>query len=157
MVVVVIGILAALAAPNMSSFLLRNQVATQINELVGDINLARSEAVKRGIPVALCASSNQSSCNSTNWANGWLVWVDTDGDKALDSGEPVIRARGILSGQPTLSAASFIPTDVIEFRSTGTIDSTAGSFKLCDRQNKNGRQLSVLATGKSSVSNATCP
>jgi type IV fimbrial biogenesis protein FimT len=154
--ITIIGILAAIAAPSMSSFLLRNQIISQINELAGDINFARSEAVKRGIPVAICASNDQTNCNSTNWVTGWLVWADTNGDKVLDAGESIVRARGTLADQPTLSASGFTTASVIEFRASGAIDST-GNFKLCDKKNMNGRQLSIDTTGKSAVSNVTCP
>lgn len=154
--ITIVGILTAIAAPSMSSFLLRNQVTTQINDLMGDVGLARSEAVKRGIPVAICASTDQTSCNLSNWASGWLVWVDTNNNKTLDAGETIVRARGALADQPTLSATTFATTYVIQFRASGVIDST-GSFKLCDKKNKNGRQLDINATGKSAVSNATCP
>src|SRR4030067_1501695 len=41
------GILMAVAAPSMVGFVSSNRLASQVNELIADITLARSEAIKR--------------------------------------------------------------------------------------------------------------
>ncbi len=47
----VVAILATIAVPGFWNLIQNNRVTTQTNELVSALNLARSEAIKRGIEV----------------------------------------------------------------------------------------------------------
>ncbi|MEK6770064.1 MAG: prepilin-type N-terminal cleavage/methylation domain-containing protein, partial [Pseudomonadota bacterium] len=71
MVVVVIGILAALAIPNMSQVIETNRLITHGNDLLADISVARSEAIKQSKQTGICplvAGSSPPACNTTaNW------------------------------------------------------------------------------------------
>ncbi len=107
---VTIGILAivlAIAVPSLKSFVLGSRIATQVNDLVGAINLARSEAVKRGGGVRICKSSDGVSCASagTDWAIGWLVFNDDNFNGTVDAGETVIRAYPALTGSTAVATA----------------------------------------------------
>ena len=64
--VAIVAILAAIAFPSYREFNLRMTVSNNTNELVGALNTARSEAVKRGRQVAVIA-------NDGDWNNGWQV------------------------------------------------------------------------------------
>lgn len=61
------GILMALAIPSFSDMIRSSRLTTTINELVGSLNLARSESVKRGTTVIVKAKTG------TNWESGWTV------------------------------------------------------------------------------------
>ena len=64
--VAIVAILAVIALPSYREFNIRMTVSNTTNELVGALNLARSEAVKRGRRVAVIA-------NGGNWTSGWQV------------------------------------------------------------------------------------
>ncbi|WP_310735223.1 GspH/FimT family pseudopilin [Dokdonella fugitiva] len=64
--VAIVAILAAMAFPSYREFTTRMTTSNNTNELIGALNLARSEAVKRGRQVAVIAING-------NWANGWQV------------------------------------------------------------------------------------
>ena len=49
----IVGILATLAGPSFSDMLKNNRLTTQTNDLILAMNIARSEAVKRGNAVAV--------------------------------------------------------------------------------------------------------
>lgn len=69
--VVVIAVLIALALPNFRETSIRTKVASNTNDLIGAISLARLEAVKRGVPVAVIANAGS---GSSNWgSSGWYV------------------------------------------------------------------------------------
>src|SRR5205814_8884067 len=75
-VLVVAGILAALAAPAMSIFVQSNRLAATTNDFIGALNLARSEAIKRGTNAGVCKSDNGSTSTATGrWNSGWVVFV----------------------------------------------------------------------------------
>gem|GEM_PF-6721040 len=72
----------------------------------------------------MCPSSDGESCtaDSTEWKNGWLVYVDLDNDGAIDTGEE-IAVRTALSGVASMSG-----TDAVEeliFLPSGLMGSSA--------------------------------
>ena len=73
--IAVLAILTTLAVPAFNQFIQNNRLAGQANEVVGALQFARSEALKRGTWAELCASTDQSSCGG-NMDDGWIVHVD---------------------------------------------------------------------------------
>ena len=70
--------LLARATPSFADLLRANRLAAANNALVTALNVARAEALRRGQPVTVCASTDQRSCSaSTNWGTGWVVFQDT--------------------------------------------------------------------------------
>jgi type IV fimbrial biogenesis protein FimT len=101
-VVVLAGILAAVAMPSFNGLILSNRMSAQVNDMVGAINLARSEAVKRGNGVTICQSSDGASCGgTTNWESGWIVFDDPNVDAAVASSSDLVRVFPALSGGTT--------------------------------------------------------
>lgn len=77
--IAVAAILLAVAVPSYQSLVQRNSLTANVNDLVGDLNYARSEAVTRGQDVYICSSNDQSSCNAgTDWSKGWVIYAATD-------------------------------------------------------------------------------
>jgi len=79
---VAVGILAVgltLGVPSFRDLIDSNRLTAATNSLVVSMNVARFEAVKRREPVALCTSTDGSSCSgSTDWAGGWIVFTNRD-------------------------------------------------------------------------------
>ncbi len=64
-----------------------NRVVADTNELVVALSVARSEAVKRGLPAGVCARTGPTSdeCRTgtdNDWSNGWLVFTDLQAPSA---------------------------------------------------------------------------
>lgn len=147
----VAAILITVAVPNFQSFLVNSRMASQANDLIGMLNLARSEAVKRGANVTICASSNGTSCTGT-WSQGWIV---------SDAGG-VIRVQQALAGGSTLnggadvaSTITFMPNGRTTIAATATTAST--TLKLCSPSSTKGRAIQIERTGRPSVAETTCP
>ena len=60
--IVVLTILLATGAPAFKDFIKNNRVTGQINGHVSVIQQARSEALKRGTNIVVCASDDQATC-----------------------------------------------------------------------------------------------
>ena len=125
----IIAIVMAIGIPSMSAFIKNDRLTTQINTLVGHLAYARSEAVLRHIPVIVCASSNQTSCSSNNWADGWIVFVDTDNNSDFSPGEDMLRVKQALSGGNTLTSTT---GNNVVYDNRGFAPNSNGSFSLCD-------------------------
>jgi type IV fimbrial biogenesis protein FimT len=71
-VVAIVGILAAIAAPNMADMVRVQRVRTAAFDVVAGLTLARSEALKRNASVTITPTGGQ-------WGNGWTT-QDTNGN-----------------------------------------------------------------------------
>ncbi len=102
----VAAIVVTWAVPDFRAMINNNRMLSQANELVVAINMARSAAVTRGMPVTVCASANGRSCSqSASWGTGWIVFTDSDTGTAgtVDGTDQVIRSWAALSGSSTLT------------------------------------------------------
>jgi type IV fimbrial biogenesis protein FimT len=77
-VVSIAAILAAMAAPSFRSFINSTRQSSAAMQLVSDLNLARSEAIKRNAHILVCArnAAGTDCVGSTNWQVGWLVCLE---------------------------------------------------------------------------------
>jgi type IV fimbrial biogenesis protein FimT len=88
-VLVVLAITVALGAPMMQAQLHQNRLRAEVSRLLGAINLARSEAVMRNMPVSLCPSAMAATgvpeCSGA-YAGGWIVFANPNRDRVVDAG-----------------------------------------------------------------------
>jgi type IV fimbrial biogenesis protein FimT len=104
-VIGIVSILLAIAAPTYRSITTGNRITSEINGLLGDLQFARSEAIKQGQTVTTCASADGSSCAaSTDWTRGWIVFSDANGDAAVNAGEAVLRVQKAFVAGDSLQA-----------------------------------------------------
>lgn len=111
----VAGIVLAVAVPNFRTMVQSNRASAHTNDFVMAVAYARSEALRRGGDVRLCASSDQDTCTGeTDWAVGWVV-RDTDEDELL-------RTWPARTGDPTMNEAD--GKTQVDFTSDGSADDT---------------------------------
>jgi type IV fimbrial biogenesis protein FimT len=100
-VIAVVAILMGIGMSSYKSITVSYRISGEINGLLGDMQYARSEAIKQGQNVVVCVSTSGSDCTAgnTNWNLGWIVFVDpnnahsTGGNAAL-----VLRAQTAFTG-----------------------------------------------------------
>lgn len=148
---VILGILAGLAVPSMNQFIESNRLSASANDLVADINLARSEAIKHNTQTGLCATSGSVCAASTNWGTaGWLVMRDSDNNGILDT---VVKRHDPAASNTTVTAAA----NTLNFSRQGTAGSAAwGSITVCNSKIKKTRVINVEATGRVKISEGLC-
>jgi type IV fimbrial biogenesis protein FimT len=100
-VMVIVAILAAVGLPSFKYVTTSNRIASELNGLVGDLQFARSEAVKEGVPITVCVSTDGANCaaGDSAWESGWIVFTDSNGNNVVDAaaGEKVLRAQKAFS------------------------------------------------------------
>lgn len=149
--ITLLGVLLAVGLPGLGSFVTSNRLTAQINDLVADLSLARNEASTRGRNVNICIASSSTTCASsgTNWAAGRLVWVDTNGNGSLDSGNSeIIKYADPLEGGVSLNSSG--PS--VTFRPGGGVTSVGTTtFTLCSPGTVTGRVVSLPFTGRATA------
>jgi len=144
----IVGILAAVAMPAFNDSVANSRMGSNANLLIGALNLARIEAIKRSGHVVV------EPVSGTDWNSGINVYLDNDRNtKGLDDDVDLILKKVT----PVLGDGNFSNSDArVTFLSTGFI-STETSFELCDgRTGETGRTISLLISGRIRNSDKTC-
>jgi type IV fimbrial biogenesis protein FimT len=146
----VAAILVTVAIPNMRTFIQNGRLNTQLNDLVGDLSLARSEAIKRRKNVGICKSTNGTTCAGGGfWRDGRAVFVDEDNSGTWNGGDQILRFREPLASATDSLYTNAVLGDPIFFTPSGASSSVAvggpvGTFNFCDdRGASKGKQLSL--------------
>ena len=122
----VLGVLVAAGLPSLTNLVREQRVKAAASDVFSSFLYARSEAVKRNKRVAICASSDGDACaSSANWAQGWIVFVDVDGDGAVDTGDDLLKRQGEISGV-TVTGTSTNAT----YLGDGRLAATVTTFQL---------------------------
>lgn len=144
--IALLAILSSVAAPGMAQMLKAQQLRHAGVDLGLALRQARHEAIARQRPVIVTNLDG-------NWANGWKVFVDLDGDGAPASGEPELRSNdGIASG---LRISGNTPISrYVRYTPTGEAKMQSGAFQtgtitLCHEDgSQTVRRLVLSATGR---------
>lgn len=107
-VLAIAAILLGVAAASYKGITTSSRISGEINGLLGDMQYARSEAIKQGQNVVVCVSTSGTNCTAgTSWDRGWIVFVDptnshdTGGNAAL-----ILRAQAAFTSTDTLTDAT---------------------------------------------------
>jgi type IV fimbrial biogenesis protein FimT len=166
--IAVAAILLSLATPGLRSFIASNSVAGLTNELTAALNLARSEAIKRGKTVTICKSSNVTAAVTTSapacdssatatWPDGWLVFLDAGTRGTRDGSEDTI----LKIGQPSTRGAIQTGADLARYVSffpdgTTTADGTQAARTLTICKAPSQRTIVVSRTGQIKTAKGAC-
>lgn len=146
----IVGVLAAYAAPNFSTIIRDHRITALTNDLITELKLARSEAVKRGVAVGVCTADgtvDSLACDGgKDWHDGRALYVDSNTNGVNDAGEgfrggEVIRDSRKIKVFTTAGAA----TKLIMFNAQG--GSVLGNLLVVvcdDRGQQFGRSIEIL-------------
>ena len=97
-VVALMAIILALAAPSFAGLIRRQRMILTADEIRGTLNIARSEAIRRGssIKIRKRDASEAKSCTTSpgDWSCGWIVVAGSD-DGSLNQ-DKAVQDEGLL-------------------------------------------------------------
>ncbi len=149
--VAVAGIAASLALPGLNQAIGDQKRTAAINDLVTALHSARSTAITQSRAVTVCPSTDGRRCDGTDWAAGWIAFVDPDRQLVRPADTDLLIAG---SASPGLSIRSREFSHFLSFRPNGqamakTIDQNTGEFVICDGGGDDAaRSLVINAGGK---------
>jgi type IV fimbrial biogenesis protein FimT len=174
-VLAIAAVIMGLAVPNFRAFIRNSRLTSGANDLLSSISLARTEAIKRQLPVAVCATADPNAnvpvCSGA-WSQGassaWVVWVDADNDWVPDNNpnEPVLQRHAALDSTITVRSDN---NGRIKYQLTGFASPPSGgitptaNIAMCDVRGtaatvggvSAGRAVRISATGRPRVSKTT--
>lgn len=145
--VAILSVIATVAVPSFQTIIQNNQTVTQANNLLSAVQLARSEAVKRGVEVSLTADTN-------DFNNGWCVHTGAACDNANR-----IRTFEANSAVTLSSAAAEVTFSSRGSRIPETTTNTTISVqpKTCTTGEVNRRSIvTINVTGRAAVTKGSC-
>ena len=128
------------------------RMTTAVNQLLGDLSLARSESIKRQTVVTLCKSSDGATCaDDARWHDGWIVFADENNNHDVDADEAVIRVQQRLDGNLTLRYGETGSYGYVRYKPNGEAWPGA-TFSFCDRRGASkAKGVIVYWTGRPRV------
>lgn len=142
----VAAILVTIAIPSYRGLVQRNALTASVNDLVGDLNYARSEAVTRGQSVYLCQSSDQASCTKdSDWGKGWIVYAPAP-PTVTPSKDNLLRVRSALKNSIQIDVAMFSGPPV-EFDANG-FSASNGTFTVSTNDSLKDKEIKVAKSGR---------
>ena len=156
-ILAIAAIFTTLAVPGYRNMIQNNKATSAANKLSASIQLARMKAVRRGVSVAVCptANNNFTACGSSSqWSDGWIVYVDSDEDNTIDALSERIKVSEGFSSDANVTSVS----DAISYDGSGFLNSGGVSFSISTPgcTGNNARTLNVSASGRVSVVQAAC-
>ncbi|WP_119393415.1 GspH/FimT family pseudopilin [Salinibius halmophilus] len=157
--VAVLAILATIAVPSFSEYIRNDRITKQSNEVYAAIMLMRSEAVRTGSNVTMCAAqtgpndSAGSACyataSATDYSNGALFFIDRGTLGSFDTGDELINYIPALSKMTIKGTKRFF-----SLSPRGTLnETTAVSLVLCDddADTRGGKEIKISPLGRGEV------
>lgn len=171
-VVAIIAIVMGIAAPSLRDLILNARMSAQANDLLADLALARSEAIKRNARVAICSSSTGDACTGGTalrpvaWEVGRIVFVDANQNGLREPGEAVLKTAPEAPVGSTVTVTGDTASGgvrTVHYRPSGSMTPGGASvvFTLCDERTGSagtgrGRLITINNTGRAVVTRFTC-
>jgi type IV fimbrial biogenesis protein FimT len=109
-VMMIVAIITAIGVPMYRHVTTDNRMATEVNALLGDMEYARSEAVREGRTITVCVAGSVTSPYSCaggatdTWQNGWIVFVDVNDNQTIASDQDVLRVQAPFTSGDTFES-----------------------------------------------------
>ncbi len=149
----IIGVVLTIGVPNMVEFRQNSRMTSSANDLLAAFQLARSESARAKTNITICASNNPMGANpscSGALNQGYIVFVDEDGDIVRDAGEAILRRHD--AAEPGVTFAIANDATFFSYASTGLGrgdvggNSAISQIVMCDDRGN------VVAAGGNSAS-----
>jgi type IV fimbrial biogenesis protein FimT len=147
--VAMVAVLAAVGVPAYETLIQNSRAAALANGLTTAFGLARSEAVKRATPVAVCPSSDGATCN-TDWATGWIVRVVATNE--VLRGWPAVQPGSQITQTPTVG-------EEVRFGALGLRESAVTTFRTTSARcrGERARVIQIGGSGRVTTARQMCP
>jgi type IV fimbrial biogenesis protein FimT len=168
--ITLLAVIVGIGLPNLQDFVRNSRMSASANDIISDFNFARSEAVKRRVPITLCKSQDGAACDAddTDPFSRWVIFVDdadpalvqgTDGNGVINTSEVILRDRRLPDSITVTTTTGQIRTTFLPTGFPRIETANVNRFVLCDVRgnvtnaagDSAARAVTVLPTGRPSV------
>lgn len=149
-----VAILATLAFPDYSEFVRGWRRDSATRALSTHLQMARAESIKTSRQVVVCTSTDGVDCaGNSEWKDGWLVFVDVNGNEATDDGDRVIAVGESVSGISSMTSSGNV--EELTFLPNGLLGSGATTITVTPSGSTSATKVNLIAintVGRATVS-----
>ena len=150
--VAIAAILLMVGVPSLLRLINSSAITGHSDELTGALALARSEAIVEKNTVTICQSADLLDCDNTvSWTDGWIVFIDIDGDQTVDTADRIVRVHNALSAQIRLK---YNNGTYLKYGYKGDLQTGAGTFTFCPANNDTSLARGVIVAGTGRTRNS---
>lgn len=132
------------AVPNYRAALAQAHASSARSAMTMTLYAAMREAAVNGRTAVICPSAKTDFCaGGIDWSDGWVAFIDLNGDRERSPIEPLIRRQPELSGDVRLRSTRGRPRLVVQ--PSGSNAGSNVTFTLCDRRGPKKALSLVLA------------
>lgn len=136
----IFGIIATTVTPSVANFYKQNRVAAIVNNHSAALQLARHTAITENVFVVMCPTEDMLTCDA-DWQLTKMVFVDEDGDGALDGNEEIIGSADLVNDYDVSSTR-----DSLRFAPFNTAQNLTATITICpDSDNANFARAIVIS------------
>lgn len=151
----ILTVVAGFALPSMQGLLSGSGMSATSNQLLNSLQSARSEAIKRIVPVGLCSSAQPLAAEPVcggSFADGWFVFVDSDGNGIRSGTDEIIVQIDAPSPAFSLTADTRFAAGVLFSISGASVTATGtpigASLEIKSLATGEMREVKVAASGR---------
>ena len=151
------GIVFTLGVPGLGAWMTEQALQDRADALLHALDLARSEAIKRGARVDVCPGTTACAGGVLPWEGGWAIIADADRAGALTIARERAAAPGITirGNRPVADYVSYTGLGHAR-RFDGALQ--MGTFTVC-RQGQRARKVILANSGRARIETSpdACP
>ena len=142
----VVSTLTTVAVPSFQQLTTGQRMAGAVNSLITALHLARSEAIKRGERATLCPSATGRECrnggaNGVVWEEGYLLYIDRNGNREFDADETAVRVFGAVEGLRIRS----VHRDQVTYQPNGMASGSTITITFCDKRGRGDPRAVIVS------------
>jgi type IV fimbrial biogenesis protein FimT len=142
----VVAVLLSAGVPSFGALIKNNRLVTENYALRTVLGAARFEAQMQRQAVTVCRSANGIDCSTGDWGEGYMAFIDLDGNEQLDDDEQLLQSR--VQNTQGIAVRYSQSADILRFDSSGNAVDNSGTFTICDdRGAVEARGIIVSAIG----------
>ena len=148
--IAIVAVALTMAVPAFQNLLAAQRSTAIVNQLIGAVTLARTEAIVRRRTVTFCPGAAGRCLDRNEWHAGALVFIDHDGNGMRDDGDTLVAAFPPLRSGERIYWQSFRNRRFLQFHPRGYTQWQNGSFLYCpaDQRATLARLVIVNAAGR---------
>jgi type IV fimbrial biogenesis protein FimT len=124
-VMAIVAILLGIGVPSYRYITTSYRISAEVNDLLGALMYARSEAIKEGQFVTVCVTVNGKNCSGNNsWDRGWLVFSNPN--TAPQPPGAILRIHGTFKGATPDSFSADNGVSAVTYNREGFATTAAG-------------------------------
>lgn len=144
-VLAILGILFGLAIPSFKNAVARVQASSARSAISTALFDGLRHATVLGQQIVVCPATESQCMGGVDWSHGWIVFIDSDGNRQRGPGEQIVRREPKLPAGVRLQGTVGRPRVV--YQPNGSNAGSNITFTLCDRRGPSSALALILSNG----------